>query len=444
MSESVGVIGAGYLGTTHAACLAELGFDVLVAETDAARVTALRAGRLPFFEPGLAALLERHTASGQLRFTTSVQELADHADVHFICVGTPQRRDGLAADTTQVRTAVESLVPRLSRTTFLIGKSTVPVGTAAELSELSRALAPPGVLVEVAWNPEFMREGHAIVDTLAPDRLVFGVASTEAEKVLRHVYASVLARDVPVVVTDLTTSELVKVGANAFLATKISFANAMAELCEATGGDVLTLTEAIGHDVRIGHRFLTPGLGFGGGCLPKDIRALMARAGELGVSEVLTFLRQVDSINMRQRRKIVDMAVEECQGDVLGRRIAVLGASFKPETDDVRDSPALSVAAQLHLHGALVSVYDPRSNTNAARLYPALHYADSVTSAVTGAHLVLHLTEWAEFSRLDPVELLALVDEPRIIDGRNALDPRRWREAGWSYRAPGRPHLNGA
>ena len=444
MSESVGVIGAGYLGTTHAACLAELGFDVLVAETDAARVTALRAGRLPFFEPGLAALLERHTASGQLRFTTSVQELADHADVHFICVGTPQRRDGLAADTTQVRTVVESLVPRLSRTTFLIGKSTVPVGTAAELSELSRALAPPGVLVEVAWNPEFMREGHAIVDTLAPDRLVFGVASTEAEKVLRHVYASVLARDVPVVVTDLTTSELVKVGANAFLATKISFANAMAELCEATGGDVLTLTEAIGHDVRIGHRFLTPGLGFGGGCLPKDIRALMARAGELGVSEVLTFLRQVDSINMRQRRKIVDMAVEECQGDVLGRRIAVLGASFKPETDDVRDSPALSVAAQLHLHGALVSVYDPRSNTNAARLYPALHYADSVTSAVTGAHLVLHLTEWAEFSRLDPVELLALVDEPRIIDGRNALDPRRWREAGWSYRAPGRPHLNGA
>ncbi len=444
MSESVGVIGAGYLGTTHAACLAELGFDVLVAETDAARVTALRAGRLPFFEPGLAALVERHTASGQLRFTTSVQELADHADVHFICVGTPQRRNGLAADTTQVRTAVESLVPRLSRTTFLIGKSTVPVGTAAELSELSRALAPPGVLVEVAWNPEFMREGHAIVDTLAPDRLVFGVASTEAEKVLRHVYASVLARDVPVVVTDLTTSELVKVGANAFLATKISFANAMAELCEATGGDVLTLTEAIGHDVRIGHRFLTPGLGFGGGCLPKDIRALMARAGELGVSEVLTFLRQVDSINMRQRRKIVDMAVEECQGDVLGRRIAVLGASFKPETDDVRDSPALSVAAQLHLHGALVSVYDPRSNTNAARLYPALHYADSVASAVTGAHLVLHLTEWAEFSRLDPVELLALVDEPRIIDGRNALDPRRWREAGWSYRAPGRPHLNGA
>lgn len=444
MSESVGVIGAGYLGTTHAACLAELGFDVLVAETDAARVTALRAGRLPFFEPGLADLLQRHTASGQLRFTASVQELADHADVHFICVGTPQRRNGLAADTTQVRTAVQSLVPRLSRTTFLIGKSTVPVGTAAELSELSRALAPPGVLVEVAWNPEFMREGHAIVDTLAPDRLVFGVASTEAEKVLRHVYASVLARDVPVVVTDLTTSELVKVAANAFLATKISFANAMAELCEATGGDVLTLTEALGHDARIGHRFLTPGLGFGGGCLPKDIRALMARAGELGVGEALTFLRQVDSINMRQRRKIVEMAIEECQGDVLGRRIAVLGASFKPETDDVRDSPALSVAAQLHLHGALVSVYDPRSTTNAAKLYPALHYADSVASAVTGAHLVLHLTEWEEFSRLDPGELLALVDEPRIIDGRNALDPRRWRAAGWSYRAPGRPHLNDA
>lgn len=441
MSERVGIVGAGYLGTTHAACLAHLGFDVLVAETDTAKVDGLRAGRLPFYEPGLLELVQRHTASGRLRFTTSVRELADHADVHFICVGTPQRQDGPAADTEQVLTAVETLVPHVTRPTFLVGKSTVPVGTAAQLTELSRRLAPPGVLVEVAWNPEFMREGHAVPDTLSPDRLVFGVASAEAEKVLRHVYAALLARNVPVIVTDLATAELVKVAANAFLATKISFANAMAELCEATGGDVLTLTDAIGYDERIGHSFLRPGLGFGGGCLPKDIRAFMARAGELGVHEALTFLREVDSINMRRRRRMVEMAVEECQGSVLGRRIAALGASFKPQTDDVRDSPALNVAAQLQLHGAQVSVYDPRSNESAARLFPTLRYVDSVISALQGAHLVLHLTEWPEFARLDPVRLRPLVAEPRILDGRNTLDPVLWRRAGWSYRALGRPTL---
>ena len=444
MTDSVGVIGAGYLGATHAACLAELGFDVLVAETDATKVAELQSGRLPFFEPGLPELLQRHTASGRLRFTTSVAELADHAEVQFLCVGTPQRRDGLAADTGQVLSAVQELVPHLTRPTFLVGKSTVPVGTAARIAEVSRVLAPRGVMVEVAWSPEFMREGHAVADTLSPDRLVFGVMSAEGEKVLRNVYAGLMTRELPVIVTDLPTAELVKAAANAFLATKVSFANAMAELCEATGADVVTLTEAIGHDDRIGHRFLKPGLGFGGGCLPKDIRALMARAGELGADEALTFLREVDLINMRRRHRMVEVATEECHGDVLGRRIAALGASFKPETDDVRDSPALNVAARLQLHGAQVSVYDPQSNASAARLFPTLHFAESVAAAVEGAHLVLHLTEWEEFAQLDPRELRHLVAEPRIIDGRNTLDPDLWRQAGWYFRALGRPQPEAA
>lgn len=299
-------------------------------------------------------------------------------------------------------------------------------------------------MVEVAWSPEFMREGHAVADTLSPDRLVFGVTSAEGEKVLRNVYAGLMTRELPVIVTDLPTAELVKAAANAFLATKVSFANAMAELCEATGADVVTLTEAIGHDDRIGHRFLKPGLGFGGGCLPKDIRALMARAGELGADEALTFLREVDLINMRRRHRMVEVATEECHGDVLGRRIAALGASFKPETDDVRDSPALNVAARLQLHGAQVSVYDPESNASAARMFPTLHFAESVAAAVEGANLVLHLTEWEEFAQLDPRKLLHLVAEPRIIDGRNTLDPDLWRQAGWYFRALGRPQPEAA
>ncbi|HET7326884.1 MAG TPA: UDP-glucose/GDP-mannose dehydrogenase family protein [Nocardioidaceae bacterium] len=439
MTTRIGIIGTGYLGATHAACMAELGFETIGLDTDPDKVQALNDGRLPFFEPALGDMLARHTASGRLCFTTSAAETAEHADVHFVCVGTPQRRGGMAADTTQVFAAVESLVPHLNRHALLVGKSTVPVGTARELAALADRLAATGVEVEVAWNPEFLREGHAVADTLRPDRLVFGVGSAEAEKTLRVVYASLLDDGVPLVVTDIVTSELVKVAANAFLATKISFANAMSELCEAAGGDVVALTDALGRDDRIGRRFLAAGLGFGGGCLPKDIRALMARAGELGVDQALTFLREVDAINMRRRHRMVQLAIEECGGSVLGRRIAVLGAAFKPQTDDVRDSPALNVAAQLQLQGAQVEVFDPQANANAARLFPTLAYAESARAVIEGAHLVLHLTEWPEFAALDPAELRGVAAHPRIVDGRNTLDADRWRQAGWSYRALGRP-----
>ncbi len=434
------VIGTGYLGATHAACLAELGHDVVGLDTDPEKVAALGRGELPFYEHGLPELLLQHVDAGTLRFTSRPEEAAD-ADVVFVCVGTPQRSDGLAADTTHVFAAVETVVPLLTRDAVVVGKSTVPVGTAAQLQRRADQLATEGVVVRVAWNPEFLREGHAVDDTLRPDRLVLGVADEVSEKVLRELYADLVDAGTPLVVTDLASAELVKTSANAFLATKISFINAVAELCEATGGDVVAVAEALGHDVRIGRHALGAGLGFGGGCLPKDIRALMARAGELGVDQALTFLREVDSINMRRRQRVVDLAVEELGGDPLGRRVAVLGAAFKPGTDDVRDSPALNVSAQLQLRGAHVVLYDPQAGDNARRAFPTLRHAGSAAEAIAGADLVLHLTEWQEFLELDPAPLAAAARRAVVIDGRNALDTARWREAGWSVRGLGRPRL---
>ena len=439
MRLRVAVIGTGYLGAAHAACMAELGFEVLGVDIDPVKVAALSDGRAPFYEPELSPLLRKHTTTGRLRFSTSMPEAADFADVFFLCVGTPQRTDGYAADTSSLVDVVETLVPMLRRTALLVGKSTVPVGTAERLAARTRVLAPDGVDVELAWNPEFLREGHAVEDTLRPDRLVVGATSAESEKILREVYADLLERGVPLVVTNLATAELVKVSANAFLATKVSFVNAVAELCEASGADVIGLTEALGYDARIGRRFLHAGLGYGGGCLPKDVRAMMARAGELGVDEALSLLREVDAINLRRRRRTVDLTVEECGGSVRDTRIAVLGAAFKPGTDDVRDSPALEVAAALHLQGAQVRVYDPQANASAAQVYPTLTYVDALEDAVRDAHQLLHLTEWPEFRAVDPMDLLPLVATPRVLDGRNALDADRWRTAGWRYRALGRP-----
>lgn len=438
MTEAIGVIGAGYLGITHAACLAELGFEVVAVDNDAPKVDELRHGRLPIFEPGLGDLVRRHISSGRLRFTTDPAEAAAAADVHFICVGTPQQPGGLAADTSQVFAAVRSLAPHLSRPTLLVGKSTVPVGTAAAVQDIAHLLAPT-VDVEVAWNPEFLREGQAVKDTLEPDRLVFGVSSAEAEKSLRVVYDTLLSRGTPLVVTDLATAELVKVAANAFLATKISFANVMADMCEAAGGDVVALSEALGQDERIGRQFLAAGLGFGGGCLPKDVRAMIARAEELGVDVAVALLTEVDSINRSRRRRLVEMAVAECGGEVAGARIAVLGTAFKPQTDDIRDSPALEVAVMLESRGAQVTVFDPQAARNTMKAYPALCVARTVTAAVQDADLLLHLTEWPEFQDIQPEHLLRHVRRPRIIDGRNSLNPERWRAAGWRYQGMGRP-----
>ena len=439
----IAVIGCGYLGATHAAGMAELGFDVLGLDVDADRVATLAQGRAPFYEPGLEELLAKHVRTGRLRFTTSYDEVAGFADLHFLCAPTPQRDGELAADLSFVFAAIEALASRLRRPCVVAGKSTVPVGTAAQLAQRVRDLAPAGADVALAWNPEFLREGHALADTLAPDRLVFGVdtdATGAGEKLLREAYARPIAAGVPVVVCDLPTAELVKVAANAFLATKISFINAMAELCEASGADVAVLADALGHDPRIGRGFLNAGLGFGGGCLPKDIRAFMARAGELGAEEALTFLREVDTINQRRRQRVVDLT-KELLGDRswAGSRVAVLGAAFKPDSDDVRDSPALNVAGRLHLFGAHVCVYDPRAGQKSRALWPTLSYADSARGACAGAHVVLVLTEWREFRELDPADIADVVAARAILDGRNCLDRARWRAAGWVYRGMGRP-----
>ncbi len=429
------VLGLGYLGATHAACMAELGHSVLGVEVDRNKLAKLASGDLPFYEPGLSELFNKHVSSSQLQLTDSYERAAEWGDVFFIAVGTPPSAGENSADLSQVNAVVESLVPLLKRDAVIVGKSTVPVGTAQALAARSQELAE-GVQVEVAWNPEFLREGHAIVDTLHPDRLVLGrTPDGTAESLTREIYAPILDEGTPFIVTDTASAELVKVSANAFLATKISFINAIAEVCSAAGADVRVVADAIGLDPRIGRHFLNAGLGFGGGCLPKDIRAFMARAGELGASEALSFLREVDTINVRQRTRVVDLTRKVCGGSLLGAHVAVLGAAFKPQSDDVRDSPALNVAAQLQLQGASVKVYDPKAMANSRMVFPTLNYVDSATIACERADAVLVLTEWAEFVDLDPHAVGKLVNKRIVIDGRMCLDAAKWTGAGWEYRS---------
>lgn len=435
----ISVIGCGYLGAVHAACMAKLGHEVVGIDVDERKVAELAAGTAPFFEPALDGLLQEVQQTGRLSFTTDMAAAAG-SDVHFVCVGTPQKKGENGADMRYVDAALTALVPHLRPGNLVVGKSTVPVGTAARLAEL---IANEAGDVDLVWNPEFLREGHAVADTLRPDRFVYGVPDGSEEHpavaVLDEVYAASLELGTPRLVTDHPTAELVKAAANSFLATKISFINAMAEVCEATGADVSRLADAIGMDDRIGRKFLNAGIGFGGGCLPKDIRAFMARAGELGADQALTFLREVDAINMRRRTRVVELTRELCDGSLMGRRITVLGAAFKPESDDVRDSPALSIAAQLQLQGAVVTVTDPKALENAAKRFPELSYEEDLDTALGRADAVLLLTEWREYRDLDPHNAAALTGSRRILDGRNVLDATKWRAAGWTYRGLGRP-----
>jgi len=433
------VIGCGYLGAVHAASMAVLGFDVVGIDVDAAKIESLAAGVTPFFEPGFDETLAAGLVSGRLQFTTDYAAAAD-ADVHFICVGTPQRPGELAADLTYVFGAARSLAPHLNRPSLVVGKSTVPVGTAAEFTKILHDLAPAGDHIDLAWNPEFLREGFAVHDTLHPDRMVIGVQSSTAEPLMRQVYASMLAEGIPLLVMDLPTAELVKVAANSFLATKISFINAMGEICEATGADVTQLADAIGLDARIGRRFLNAGIGFGGGCLPKDIRAFTARAAELGMGDAVGFLHEVDAINTRRRARAVEITREFTGGLLAGKNVCVLGAAFKPDSDDVRDSPALDIAQMLAGAGAHVRVHDPKALDNAAKRFPELVMCPDVTDALRDADVVLHLTEWKQYRELDPVEAGKLVRHAQLVEGRNALDVEQWRAAGWRVRSLGRAH----
>ena len=429
------VIGCGYLGAVHAAAMASLGHTVVGIDVDEAKVAKLSAGETPFFEPGLDEILRAGIDSGRLSFSTDYAAIKD-ADVHFIGVGTPQGRDAAGADMTYVDSAIAGILPQAKAGSLIVGKSTVPVGTAARLAEIVR---PEGV--RLVWNPEFLREGFAVKDTVDPDRLVYGVdGDTRDEDVatLDAVYASILERDTPRLVTDFATAELVKAAANSFLATKISFINAMAEIAEVTGANVTQLADAIGHDERIGRKFLNAGIGFGGGCLPKDIRAFAARAEELGKGESVAFLKQVDEINLRRRERVVDLVVDSFDGQPYGRRVAVLGLAFKPDSDDIRDSPALDVAVRLKGLGAKVVSYDPQAMETARRAHPQLTYADSLDEALTGAETVVVATEWKQFKQLDAAETAQKVERAVVIDGRNILDPDTWREAGWTYTGMGR------
>ena len=434
MTLKISVIGTGYLGATHAACMSHLGFEVVGIDVDPAKIESLAAGTIPFYEPGLQELLQSELATGRLSFSSDLSAISD-CDVHFICVGTPQVADGLAADLSYVFSSLNAIAPIIKPGSLVVGKSTVPVGTAAKMREQLIAINPD---VDLAWNPEFLREGFAVEDTLKPNRLVVGVTNCKAEEILRQVYAKNLAEETPWVVADLPTAELVKVSANAFLATKISFINAMAEICEAAGGDVTVLAKAIGYDPRIGNRFLQAGIGFGGGCLPKDLRAFIARSKELGADQALEFLRDIDAINLRARTRMIELVRKDLSEDLRGKKIAVLGAAFKPDSDDVRDSPALDISAQIQAAGATVTVHDPKAISNAQKRFPALNYSDSIEECVTGADLVLHLTEWKLYREIDPAHLLSLVSQPIMIDGRNALDREKWRAAGWKFRALGR------
>ena len=444
--------------------MAEAGHEVLGVDIAPARVAQLQAARVPFYEPGLAELVARGVESGRLRFSCDYRQAAEFAQLHFIAVGTPERADSPAADTSAVEAVVDQLAPLLRGKHVLVGKSTVPVGTAARLQE--RAANISRATVDILWNPEFLREGHAVADTLRPDRIVVGtgaestpngagtpngVSSAPALQKLREVYRAPLERGTPFLVMPWASAELVKSAANAFLATKISFINAIAEVCEAVGGDVAAVAEALGYDERIGHQYLGAGLGFGGGCLPKDVRAFRARADECGAGDALAFLGQVQLINARRRQRVVQLASElvaqspkvaepagPARPGLSGAVITVLGAAFKPNSDDVRDSPALHVAAELALRGARVRVCDPQAVENARRVYPGLEYPASLADGVAGADLVILATEWREYRELDPVWAAELVAEPVLIDARNALDLARWRGAGWQVHALGR------
>jgi len=434
MALKLSVIGTGYLGATHAACMASLGFNVIGFDTEAEKVALLSQGKVPFYEPDLEELLIAQLKSKRLSFTNKVEDLAD-ADVHFICVGTPQIKNGNAADLSYVNSALESIAKHVKPGGLVVGKSTVPVGTATKLRNRLLELNPKA---DLAWNPEFLREGFAVEDTLRPNRLVVGVVNDSAEKILKEVYATNLKENTPWVRADLPTAELVKVAANSFLATKISFINAMAEVCEASGGDVTVLAKAIGYDPRIGNRFLQAGIGFGGGCLPKDIRAFMARAEELGASQAVEFLKEIDAINLRARQRIIELVRKDLSDDLVGKKVAVLGAAFKPDSDDVRDSPALDISAQIQAAGAHVTVHDPKAISNAQKRFPGLNFSQDINSTLMDSEIVLHLTEWKIYRDIDPKQVKRVVKTAIMIDGRNALDRDLWRSAGWKFRALGR------
>ena len=438
MAMKITVIGLGYLGTTHAVAMAKVGHQVIGIEPNQSRIDSLVQGKAGFFEPGLDQELKAQLATGRLAFKQAHDESSREADIHFICVGTPQTAGSMAADTSYLESAIRDIAPFLREDALVVGKSTVPVGTAAkltaQLSKVTDFTSP-----NLAWNPEFLREGTALEDSLNPDRLVVGVTNSRSEELLRKVFAPMVESGVPFLVTDLATAELVKAAANAFLATKISFINAMAEIAEVSGADATQLAKAIGYDERIGNKFLRNGVGFGGGCLPKDIRALIARADELGVGEAVSYLNEIDKINLRRRDRVIALLIQEL-GSLQGKRVLILGAAFKPDSDDVRDSPALGIALLAKAAGAEVVVHDPVALHGVALKHPELELEQNLANAFVGADAVVLATEWKEYRELDPKSVNP--GNKFIIDGRNVLDVALWQQAGFKVLALGRTITN--
>ncbi|WP_042422316.1 UDP-glucose dehydrogenase family protein [Streptacidiphilus anmyonensis] len=438
----VSVIGCGHLGIPHAAAMAELGHDVVGVDVDQAKAARLNAGECPIFETGLPELLAKHVASGRLRFTTDIREAGEHADVHFIGVGTPIDADGRSYDTAQVYGAIRQLAPHLTRACTIVGKSTVTVGTTAQVAALAQRLAPAGQAVEVVWNPEFLREGHAVEDTLRPDRLIAGVTTAEGEKAIRAVYAGILDSGVPIFVTDPQTAELAKGAANTFLGLKISYINAVADMCEAAGADVSEIVDILGIDPRIGAGGMRPGIGYGGGCLPKDVRAFTASARQLGADQAAALLLAAERINDNRvlvAMDLITVALAAEDAEVRGARVTVWGAAFKPGTNDVRESPALALAHALQQAGAVVTVHDPQAITTAMHRNPELDFTDDLPGSLADADLVVLATEWPEYQQADPDALVTLPANPVLVDCRVALDAERWRLAGWRIHQLGRP-----
>ena len=431
----VAMIGAGYVGLVSGACFAEFGVDVCVVDTEASKVEALREGRIPIYEPGLDKLVEENVRDGRLSFTTVLEEAMEGADAVFLAVGTPSRRGDGHADLSYVFAAAEQVARAAKGPLVLVTKSTVPVGTGRRIKAVLDEVRP-GHEIVVASNPEFLREGSAIPDFMRPDRVVIGAESDRAFQVLRRLYRPLYLIETPILQTGLETAELIKYAANAFLAVKITFINQMADLCERAGANVHDVARGMGLDGRIGRKFLHAGPGYGGSCFPKDTLALARTAQELGAP--VTIVEQTIAANDARKEQMAERVVAALGGSVAGKTVAVLGLTFKPETDDMRDAPSLVVVPRLAAAGATIRAFDPQP-AHAKQLLPAnTVFTEGALEAAEGADAVVLLTEWNEFRALSPKRLQAAMKGDVVLDLRNAWDPEAFRECGLNYSSIGR------
>jgi UDPglucose 6-dehydrogenase len=434
----IGVVGTGYVGLVSGACFAEFGVDVCCIDKDAEKIKRLKKGEIPIYEPGLEDLVEKQVKAGRLSFTTNLAEAVHPADAVFIAVGTPSRADDGHADMTYVYDAAREIARQMNGYKVIVVKSTVPVGTAREIERIIRAERPDAQF-DVCSNPEFLREGAAINDFMRPDRVVIGAESDRAKEIMMELYRPLYLNETPVVVTTSETAEIIKYAANAFLATKITFINEIANLCEKTGGNVQHVAKAIGLDGRIGKKFLHAGPGFGGSCFPKDTLALTQIGQKFDAPQ--NIVETVVWVNSERQRSMAERVVKACGGSVEGMKIAVLGVAFKPNTDDVRESPALTIIPLLQEHGADIAAYDPIAMKHAADHLENVTWAKDSYDAAAGADALVIITEWNEFRALDLNRLGATMKTKRIIDLRNIYKRKPMREAGFHYISIGRPEV---